>query len=1490
MTPSQITRLTALATLALLGCPSTPADTTPPTVVRTVPDRDAPGIATNVKLSIEFSEAMDPSSINGDSIQLMAGTVSVSGAVSYNEVEKKAELSPSMPLLENTQYTATVTTAAKDLAGNGLASPHSWKFTTLGNNPMVTSTTPADGAMNVARDIQIRFQFDRAIDPASLMNNLTLVDSMSMPVAATQGWDEARFTATLSPVGGLSEGRTYVATAKAGIRGTNGLTLQADRVITFTVINDAPVVVSTIPADMAMSVALDTPLSATFSEPIDSNTLTGATFFLREGTNMLAATPMLNASRTVATLVPAMPLLEGRMYTVTLTTSVMDDFGNPLAAAKTWSFGTLATVPAITQLVPANNAMGISGNAPVRVTFSEAMDPATLNATNFQVLNGAAAIPGTRVWDAPSRTMTFQPTGAFPGGATITVRLTTGVRDPSGIAIAQEVVSSFTVSNAPSVTASTPSPNDMGVPLGASVSLTFSTAMDQSTLTNANVWIEDAMGTKLAGTYTPGATSLTIAPSQMYGESRVYTVVVSTAVRSLTNVAFAAEYRFSFTTSGIPPQVMTVTPANNATNVSVSTTVSVLFDEDMDTSTFTSANFTLSDGANEIAGAVSASGARTLVFTPTNKLRERHTFSAVVTSGVRDAAGNALATPFRFSFSTEALPRIVSVQPANGATGVALGARIVLKLSEDITSMIRVTGVAQAMTEAVTITNAAGTKIDGAVQYSAATATAVIRPQSAGSDIPWAANTRYTVSIDGSKLTDANGNAVAGSLVFSFVTGSANDTTAPTLVASDPGNGATGISRSATIWGELSEPINASSVSSSTVRVLDGAQQVAGLVAYDAATRRVTFTPASLLPAARALTFEIGAVTDLSGNAKAATNSIGFTTADNAEPAIASTAPASGATNVNINSAVRIAFSEAIDERTLNITSSAGAGQFSYDPASWTAVFVPAANFTGGQMVTITVAQGLADLEGKATTAPLTFEFTTVANASQDVTAPTVSAAIPVNGAMNVGPLQVVTVTFSEAMRPASVLGGYTLRERNGPNVLHRAQFSASGDQLSLTPLDPLKGGVTYDLVLSNSLRDLAGNALTQVTTSFTVESTRPTVSTTSPAASSAVGSGVQVSVVFSEALDPSTISPATFGVSFMSMPLVGAVSYDAASRTAVFQPSRPLADGTHTVTLQAANVKDLAGNALTPSSGMIYSFTFTVSSAGPSVSMATPCGSQVDADDFGSQQVTIRFDRPVRRSGGAALDGTAVKLQRMGTDQAVSVMHTADTDTAVLTPSSALLPGETYTVVATTLVLAANNNAPMASQYSCTFTTQRVLFQDAVNDTSTAGYTLAGATGNLWQRINSGDDQRSSIVWRGGATNDGQNYARECTSGLQGAAQDRVITLEKQVDLTGLSSAEVRFQVMDDIQRTGALDEARLIVNDGTDHVVKTYTGQNAANPYTRDGKGSGNLTPYVNKTVRVKWQLVIKGHSAGLAGSCANAPAGRKGFFVDDILVVGQ
>jgi hypothetical protein len=605
------------------------------------------------------------------------------------------------------------------------------------------------------------------------------------------------------------------------------------------------------------------------------------------------------------------------------------------------------------------------------------------------------------------------------------------------------------------------------------------------------------------------------------------------------------------------------------------------------------------------------------------------------------------------------------------------------------------------------------------------------------------------------------------------------------------------------------------------------------------------------------------------------------------------------ATNVNINTKIRLAFSERINPSSLSValdnSGTAIAGTTAYDDATASAVFTPGANLAGGATLNVTIAAGLSDLEGKATTAPLTFSFQTVANSAQDVTPPTVSSSTPANNATGVAATQVISVQFSEPMAPSTVTAAnVALKVHGGANVWAALAFDATADRLTLTPGDRLKGGVQYDVVLSGGLTDLAGNALAATTLTFTVENVKPTVSSTAPAASSTVGSGVPISVVFSEALDPATVTPSTLQVSFNSMPVLGAVSYDPSSHTALFQPSKPLSDGVQTVTLSATGITDLAGNPLTASSGSSYAFTFTVSSAGPSVTGATPCGMQVDADDFGTQIVTLNFDRAVRKSGGGALDGTALQLQLGGVAQSVTVNQTVDTATATLTPTSPLQAGQTYTVVANTLVVASNNNAPMASAYSCTFTTQKVVFSDSVNDTNTTGYNLTASGGNLWQRINSGDDTLNSIVWRGGNAADGQNYLRSCTvNGLLGggSATDYLIVLEKQVDLTGFGSAEVRFEVMDDIQRTGVSDEGRFIVNDGTDHILTTYTGQNAANPYVRQGKGSGNLTPFVNKTVKIRWEVLIRGVLLNFGGNCSTSNiAGRKGLFIDDILVVGQ
>ncbi|MBN2078595.1 MAG: Ig-like domain-containing protein [Spirochaetes bacterium] len=79
-----------------------------------------------------------------------------------------------------------------------------------------------------------------------------------------------------------------------------------------------------------------------FSEDIDPNTLNGTTFYLDDGTDVIAATIAYNAGTDRATLTPAVNLTESTTYTVTVTTGVRDLSGNPLAAGTSWTFDTVA--------------------------------------------------------------------------------------------------------------------------------------------------------------------------------------------------------------------------------------------------------------------------------------------------------------------------------------------------------------------------------------------------------------------------------------------------------------------------------------------------------------------------------------------------------------------------------------------------------------------------------------------------------------------------------------------------------------------------------------------------------------------------------------------------------------------------------------------------------------------------------------------------------------------------------------------------------------------------------------------------------------------------------------------------------------------------------------------------------------------------------------------------------------------------------------------
>ena len=110
----------------------TPADMTRPTVTGVSPASRATRVSIAANVLATFSEPMHPSTITRTTVRLVRrGTTSpIRAVVSYNASAMRATLNPSAALARGATYTATVTTGARDLAGNPLAATKSWSFTT----------------------------------------------------------------------------------------------------------------------------------------------------------------------------------------------------------------------------------------------------------------------------------------------------------------------------------------------------------------------------------------------------------------------------------------------------------------------------------------------------------------------------------------------------------------------------------------------------------------------------------------------------------------------------------------------------------------------------------------------------------------------------------------------------------------------------------------------------------------------------------------------------------------------------------------------------------------------------------------------------------------------------------------------------------------------------------------------------------------------------------------------------------------------------------------------------------------------------------------------------------------------------------------------------------------------------------------------------------------------------------------------------------------
>jgi Ice-binding-like/Bacterial Ig-like domain len=214
--------------------------------------------------------------------------------------------------------------------------------------------------------------------------------------------------------------------------------------------------------------------------------------------------------------------------------------------------------PTAVSSAPPNAAGGACPNTMVTVTFSKAMNPATISSTTFTLTGPAlAAVTGVVSYDAASDTATFAPSVSLALNTLYAATVTTGAQDMSGKALASNFVSSFTTGNTtcvtgpPTVISVAPPNGTSGVCPNTVAVATFGEAMNPSTLNTTTFTLTGAAAASVAGQVVYDAPDYvaTFTPSSNLALNTAYTATITTGAQNLMGNALATDFTWSFTTA-----------------------------------------------------------------------------------------------------------------------------------------------------------------------------------------------------------------------------------------------------------------------------------------------------------------------------------------------------------------------------------------------------------------------------------------------------------------------------------------------------------------------------------------------------------------------------------------------------------------------------------------------------------------------------------------------------------------------------------------------------------------------------------------------------------------------------------------------------------------------------------------------------------------------------------------------------------------------------
>jgi methionine-rich copper-binding protein CopC len=309
----------------------------------------------------------------------------------------------------------------------------------------------------------------------------------------------------------------------------------------------------------------------------------------------------------------------------------------------------------------------------------------------------------------------------------------------------------------------TPADGANNVEIDAVVTLDFSEDIRSSNL-DSHITVKDGRGFQVGKRvdYSNLTYRAIVTPLEPLKYSMLYVVSVSSFIQDQVGNPLREPLQWTFNTTKekTPPQIMTTSPNDGTDDVSINSTITVFFSEEMDMDSLRTGIVVHDSLENPVIGNTTPSlDGLSVTFDPLFSFGYGQSYHVTVLQTVKDIAGNVLGADETFTFTVQLeqiQPRVTEFEPVEQEQFVSRNTKVSVKFSEPMNST--------SLANAIVIKDPGLEEVPTTPQYNADNYTLIVKP-----DTPLEYQTLYTVTIR-QTAQDLAGNYLDREYFSSFTT------------------------------------------------------------------------------------------------------------------------------------------------------------------------------------------------------------------------------------------------------------------------------------------------------------------------------------------------------------------------------------------------------------------------------------------------------------------------------------------------------------------------------------------------------------------------------------------------------------------------------------------------------------------------------------------------------------------------------------------------